>query len=85
MPGGLVAVQNGIAPQRVIRVALAASGAAAAVKILAAGHPAMSDLSLGQVVGDHFDFIGNAGWAHFEKTKAPAPARTVTILRTALD
>ncbi len=85
VPGGLVAVQNGIAPQRVIRVALAASGAAAAVKILAAGHPAMSDLSLGQVVGDHFDFIGNAGWAHFEKTKAPAPARTVTILRTALD
>jgi sugar lactone lactonase YvrE len=85
VPGGLVAVQNGIAPQRVIQVSLDASGAATAVKVLSAGHPAMSDLALGQVVGGHFDFIGNAGWAHFEKASEPAPARTVTILRTALD
>jgi hypothetical protein len=84
-PGGLIAVQNGISPQRVIKVALAADGSAIGVKVLGAGHASMSDLSLGQVVNNHFDFIGNSGWAHFEKSKEPAPARTVTILRTALD
>lgn len=85
VPGGLVAVQNGVTPQRIVKISLGADGSAQGVKILGAGHPAMSDLSLGQVVNNHFDFIGNAGWAHFEKAKEPAPARTVVILRTALD
>jgi hypothetical protein len=82
--GGLIAVQNGINPQRVIRISLAADGAPAAVKVLGAGHPSMTDLALGQVINGHFDFVGNAGWALFEKSKAPA-ARTVTILRTPLE
>lgn len=85
VPGGLIAVQNGINPQRIIRIDLAADGTPSAVRVLDAGHPAMSDLALGQVVAGHFDFIGNAGWAHFEKAGEPAPARTVTILRTSLD
>lgn len=86
VPGGLVAVQNGIGPQRVVKVSLGdADGAATAVKVLRAGDAAMSDLSLGQVVGDHFDFIGNAGWAQFEKANGSIASRTVTILRTPLD
>ncbi|HEY0863775.1 MAG TPA: tetratricopeptide repeat protein [Lacunisphaera sp.] len=85
VPGGLIAVQNGINPQRIIRIDLAADGTPSAVRVLGAGHPAMSDLALGQVVAGHFDFIGNAGWAEFEGKKGPAPARTVTILRTPLN
>jgi sugar lactone lactonase YvrE len=84
-PGGLIAVQNGINPQRVIRIDLAADGTPSAVRVLGAGHAAMSDLALGQVVAGHFDFIGNSGWTEFEKAKGPTPARTVTILRTSLD
>ena len=85
VPGGLIAVQNGINPQRVIRIDLAADGTPSAVRVLGAGHPAMSDLALGQVGAGHFDFIGNAGWSEFEKSKGPTAARTVTILRTPLD
>ncbi len=85
VPGGLVAVQNGINPQRVIRVALGADGSPTAVKVLSAGHAAATDLALGQVVNGHFDFIGNSGWALFETSQTPPAARTVTILRTPLE
>jgi sugar lactone lactonase YvrE len=84
-PGGLIAVQNGINPQRIIRIDLAADGTPSAARVLLAGHPAMSDPALGQVVDGLFDFIGNSGWSEFEKAKGPAPARTVTILRTTLE
>jgi len=84
VPGGLIAVQNGLNPQRVIRIDLAAGGMPSGVKILAANHPAMSDLALGQVINGHFDFISNSGWALYEKATAPVTARTVTILRTPL-
>lgn len=85
VPGGLIAVQNGINPQRIIRIDLAADGTPAAVRVLGAGHPAMSDLALGQVVAGHLDFIGNAGWElHGKPGARPAP-RTVTVLRTPLE
>lgn len=85
VPGGLIAVQNGVNPQRIVRIDFAADGTPAAVRVLASGHASMSDLALGQVVNGHFDFIGNAGWSLFGSAKAPAPARTVTILRTPLE
>jgi len=83
--GGLIAVQNGVNPQRVIRLDLAADGSPAAVRVLAAGHPAMSDLGLGQVVGGHFEFIGRSGWGDFEQTQGPTAARTVPVLRTPVE
>lgn len=85
VPGGLIAVQNGINPQRIMRIDLAADGTPSGVRVLGAGHPAMSDLALGQLVAGHFDFIGNSGWSEFEKAKGPTAARTVTILRTTLE
>ena len=85
VPGGLIAVQNGINPQRVIRIDLAADGTPAAVRVLGAGYPSMSDLALGQVVAGHFDFIGNSGWElHAKPDARPAP-RDVVILRTPLE
>jgi hypothetical protein len=85
VPGGLIAVQNGINPQRVIRIELAADGTPSAVRVLGAGHPSMSDLALGQVVAGHFDFIGNAGWELHAKPEAKPAPRNVVILRTPLD
>ena len=85
VPGGLVAVQNGINPQRVIRIAIGADGAPSSVKILSAGNGEASDLGLGQVINGHFEFVGNSGWALFESAKTPPPARPVTILRTSLE
>jgi pentatricopeptide repeat protein len=85
VPGGLIAVQNGINPQRVVRIALDAGGAATAVHVLSSGHPSANDLALGQVIDGRFDFVGNSGWALFEKTPSPAAPRTVTIFSTPLE
>jgi sugar lactone lactonase YvrE len=83
-PGGLVAIQNGINPQRVIRITLGPDGLPSAVKVLSAGNVAGNDLGLGQVIDGHFDFVGNSGWSLFEASKAAPAPRPVTILRAPL-
>ncbi len=85
VPGGLVAVQNGINPPRVIRIAIDAAGQPTGVTVLLSGHTSMSDISLGQVINGHFDFVGNSGWALYSDPKAAPAARNVIILRTALN
>ena len=85
VPGGLVAVQNGLNPQRIIRLTLDAAGAPARVEVLRSGHPAMTDLSLGQMINDHFDFIANSGWALYEDPKATPAPRPVVIISTAVN
>lgn len=82
--GGFIAVQNGTRTQRIIRLTLDAAGAPTAASELLAGHPAMTDLSLGQVVNGRFEFIGNSGWALYEDPKATPPARDVLIFSTPL-
>ena len=85
VPGGLVGVQNGINPPRVIGIALDVAGQPVSVKVLLSGHAAMSDLALGQVINGHFDFIGNSGWALYDDPKAAPALRTVVILRANLN
>jgi hypothetical protein len=82
VPGGLIAVQNGVSPQRVVRIALAAGGRPLEVRTLAAGHPAMDDISLGCVADGKFHFIGNSGWALFDPPSATPAPRTVSIFQT---
>lgn len=85
VPGGLLAVQNGVNPQRVLRIEAAASGPSVA-RILAVGHPAMTDLALGQVFNGRFHFVGNSGWALFDPPPATPPqARNVMILSVGLE
>jgi sugar lactone lactonase YvrE len=82
---GLIAVQNGVSPQRVLRIEPAVDGPSP-TRIIAAGDPAMTDLALGQVFNGRFHFVGNSGWALFDPPPVTPPAaRTVTILSTALD
>ena len=84
VPGGLVAVQNGINPQRIVRIACDAGGTPAKVEVLFSDHTAMSDVALGQVINGHFNFIGNSGWALFEDPKAAPAPRDVIVLSTQL-
>jgi hypothetical protein len=85
IPGGLLAVQNGVEPQRVLRIEPRAE-APSPTRVVAALRPGMTDLSLGQVLAGRFYFVGNSGWALFDPPSATAPAtRTVTILSTAME
>ncbi|RXK56157.1 tetratricopeptide repeat protein [Oleiharenicola lentus] len=85
VPGGILAVQNGVNPQRVLRIDLP-SGKKPLVRAVAQGRPAMTDLALGQVFNGRFHFVGNSGWALFDPPPTTPPAaRTVTILSTAVE
>jgi sugar lactone lactonase YvrE len=84
VPGGFIAVQNGLSPQRIIGIALDAAGAPAHVSVLLSGLPVMTDLSLGQVVNGRFHFIANSGWELYANPLASPAPRSVTILEASL-
>jgi len=80
---GVIAVQNGIEPQRVVLVTLGADGQPTSVAPLASAQPGMTDLGLGTIAGDTFAFVGNSGWALYDPVPSTEPApRTVAILTT---
>lgn len=80
IPGGLLAVQNGVNPQRVLRIEPRQDGPSP-TRVVAALRPSMTDLALGQVFNGRFHFVGNSGWALFDPPPATPPApRAVTIL-----
>ncbi len=85
VPGGLVAVQNGVNPQRVLRLDLDEAGAPVRTKVLLAGHAAMSDAALGQIVNGHLHFVANSGWSLFESPGASPAPRNVVILSAAIN
>ncbi len=65
-PGTLVAVQNGVAPTRVVRLRLGPGGRVVdEVTTLEAGHPLHDDPTLGVVVGDTFFYVANGQWSKF--------------------
>ncbi|HTL66222.1 MAG TPA: hypothetical protein VL200_01040 [Lacunisphaera sp.] len=73
VPGGLIGVQNGLNPPRIIRLDLDATGGLSGARVLPAGTE-LTDLSLGQVVGRHFAFLSHSGWDLFSNPAAtPAP------------
>lgn len=84
-PGSLIAVQNGVNPQRILRIALNDRGEAAAVRVLAQGHAAMKDAALGQIVNGRFHFVSDSGWELFGQPSATPAPRTVTILTVPAD
>lgn len=91
IPGGLLAVQNGVNPQRILEITFPLVGpspgtTSPTVRILALGHSAMTDLALGQVIDGRFHFVANSGWSLFDPTPASPPApRPVAILSLPLD
>jgi len=83
--GGLLAVQSGVSPQRILRIEPAV-GEASSAHVLASGRRAMIDLALGTVFDGRFHFVADSGWALFDPPpETPPAARSVTIYSTALE
>jgi sugar lactone lactonase YvrE len=63
----LIAIQNGIAPNRVISITVdPETGAATRVRILAQDKSVIREPTHGFVVGSEFFFIANSGWDGFD-------------------
>ena len=64
----LIAIQNGIRPNRVVEFELSNDGSAIiGSRILAMNLPEFDDPNLGEVVGDEFLFIANSHWPKFDR------------------
>jgi sugar lactone lactonase YvrE len=85
--GDLLAIQNGVRPNRVVRLTLdAGADNVVAFSVLESSHLNLVSPSLGCLGprGDLF-FIGNANWNHFDEPGATASSpRPVPIFRTKL-
>jgi sugar lactone lactonase YvrE len=85
--GEFIAIQNGVRPNRVLRLAIDhATEAVTRVDVLEAAHLNMASPSLGCLgPGGQYYFIGNANWAHFDEPGAKASApQAVPIFVTKL-
>jgi hypothetical protein len=82
----LFAVQNGVEPQRVLRIKLSPTwNEIKEVTVLASGMPGFTDLGLATLVNGAVTVIANTGWDGFDpqKTKQP-PSHTVRLFQMAL-
>jgi hypothetical protein len=77
VPGGLIATQNGINPQRVIRITLR-SGQVSAVQTLLAQHPDFDDVTLGTVAGKSFYVNATGQWEKFTDDGKPKDESKLT-------
>ena len=85
--GDVIAIQNGLRPNRVLRLTLdVAAEAVSAVTLLESAHFTMAAPSLGCIAtGGEFFFVGNAGWTRFEGTDGkPSTPRSVPVFHTKL-
>lgn len=84
----LIAVQNGVRPQRVLRLMLNGAGEKIEkIEILESSLPLFDDPTLGVIVGEAFYFIANSHWPQFDaEGNLPPPERLTppTVLRVAL-
>jgi len=85
--GDLIGIQNGLRPNRVLRLVLDPVGESVTdVIVLEAARLNMPAPSLGCIATDgNFFFIGNAGWSRFDAPGSPATEpRPVPIFKTKL-
>jgi hypothetical protein len=81
----IVAVQNGINPQRLVRFTLSPdSRSIAEFTVLAANLPDMDDLTLSTLIDGQPAFISNSGWSKFAGAKEPPPPHTGRIMQLPL-
>jgi hypothetical protein len=83
---GIVAVQNGVEPQRVIRITLTPRlDRVNSVSVLAAALPDFTDLGLVTLVNDRPTLVAGVGWNAFDPAKSGRPhAHTVRIFQVAI-
>jgi hypothetical protein len=81
----IVAVQNGINPQRLVRFTLSPDGRTISeFTVLAANLPGMDDLTLSTLIDGQPAFISNSGWSKFAGAKEPPPPHTGRIMQLPL-
>lgn len=85
--GQLIAIQNGVRPNRVIAMTLGDNGlSVTASRILAANLDEFDEPTLGAVADDHFYFVANSHWNRFDRdNNLPAGLTGPIILRLPLD
>jgi hypothetical protein len=84
LDGTLLAIQNGTAQQRVLRLTVSPDRTAVTQVDVVAADPAMADATLGTIVGQDFVFVADGGWNRFEPGKVNAAPRGVPVLRVPL-
>lgn len=81
--GALIAVQNGVQPNRVSRFALDAGGTRIErATVLLMNHPAFDEPTLGQVDGDRFHVVANSHWNRFTREHALPDGLAAPIVLT---
>lgn len=84
----LVAIQNGVTPQRVLRLDLDESGTRVAqVAILARALEVFDNPTYGTVAGDDLLFFANSHWHRVDRSGRPVdpPLPDVTVLKSPID
>ena len=83
----LIAIQNGIQPNRVVEFELSEDGTAVvASRILAMNLPEFDDPNLGEIDGDDFVFIANSHWPRFDREfNLPEDLEGPVVMRITLD
>mgnify|MGYP000275862022 CR=1 FL=1 len=72
--GDLLAIQNGVRPHRVLRIAIDVPGKTIRrVEVVQMNHPAFDEPTLGVVVGRDFFYVANSQWGHFDKGVLQSP------------
>lgn len=72
--GNLIAVQNGVNPQRIVRLVLNSDATRVEkLEVIEANHPLHDELTLGVLVKDTFYYIANSQWGAIDKNGRLAP------------
>ena len=80
--GAIVAVQNGVAPARVVRFALNAAGdSIVAVRVLDQQPALAPEPTIGTMVGDHFVYVANGQFEAHDDEGRRIPNTTLTGAR----
>jgi hypothetical protein len=73
--GGIVAVQNGLAPNRIVRLRLKSNWREVEqCQVLASNNPLFDEPTLGLMANDHFYFIANSQWGAVDEEGHQASA-----------
>jgi DNA-binding beta-propeller fold protein YncE len=85
--GDLIAIQNGLAPARVVRLTLGRATPKApatqitAVEVLDRNVPLADDPTMGVVDGERFDYVANSQWEKYDDSGARRPGIPLTSPR----
>lgn len=64
--GGLLAIQNGTSPRRILHLALSRDGrSVTAVRVIESGHPEWGEPTLGVVLGQSLLYVADAQWDRY--------------------